>query len=133
MQDTDLTQSAQNYADTLAKSSSAISKASESELTKCAASLYAREKPLLGDVATVLCGENLAYIYDNNQNLTIEACSPGAVVQKLWNSQRLYYNYTYPPTDTNGILRVQDFTQMIWYASSLLFINSLARTANQPS
>lgn len=114
MREVNLTSTAQSYADSLASSGRTISKASDSDLTQCAAGVYAREKPILGDVATVLCGENLAYISNTNSNMTIDSCSPGSIVQKLWNSQRLYYNYTYPPTDTNGIQRVQDFTQMVW-------------------
>ena len=114
MREINLTLTAQSYAEMLANSGQAIRKASESELMQCAAAVYSREKPLLGDIATVLCGENLALISNTNSNLTTDACSPGVIVQKLWNSQRLYYNYTFPPSDTNSVLRVQDFTQLVW-------------------
>lgn len=56
------------------------------------------------------CGESLMMI--NSMNLN-QSCNPDMVVQ-IWNAQRLYYNYTSPPNDTQTRHQFADFTQLVW-------------------
>lgn len=106
----DLTASAQSYADKLAASNSGVSR-DQNVLQECGGILkseYQVDSAL--NSGSTRCGESLAVASGNDLN---KDCNPEIFAQ-IWNAQRLYYNYTFPPNNSMNANRFADFTQLIW-------------------
>jgi hypothetical protein len=106
----ELTISAQEYSDLLAQINTGVSR-NENSLKTCGDRMkrYTIDTQITTGMAA--CGETLALIY-SSQDLK-EACNPETFVQ-LWNSQRLFYNYTFPPNNSLDQTRFSEFTQLVW-------------------
>lgn len=106
----DLTASAQAYADRLAASNSGVSR-DDSVLQVCGGTLKSEyQVDIALNSGSNRCGESLAVA--TGKDLTKD-CNPDIFAQ-IWNAQRLYYNYTFPPNNSMIVNRFADFTQLIW-------------------
>ena len=107
-----LTQSAQGFANYLAMRDSGTLPGSDIDLSNCANYLY-NYKEITNPAATPKCGENLAYVKAEDSEIDW-ACRPEYIIQ-LWESEKLYYDFTNPPSGYNASIElVKEFTQMVW-------------------
>ncbi len=106
----ELTASAQEYSDILAQANNGLSR-NENSLKLCGDRMrgYITDTQITTGIAA--CGETLGIVYSNKD--LKEACKPDVFVQ-LWNSQRLFYNYSFPPYTSLDQVRFSDFTQLVW-------------------
>lgn len=106
----ELTVSAQSYADELAAVNLGVQR-DVNKLIQCGSSL----SQFQSGSSSVMCGESLALVsnFGTDNNNLYQSCNPDLIVQ-LWNSQRLFYNYSYPPNDIAAQEKVADYTQLIW-------------------
>ena len=85
---------------------------SDIDLSNCASYLY-NYKETTNPAATPKCGENLAYVEEKDSEIDW-ACRPEYIIQ-LWESGKLYYNFTNPPSGYNTSIQLaNEFTQIVW-------------------
>jgi hypothetical protein len=114
--DSGLSSNSQTYSDTLASTNNGLYTPSANSLTACG-KIMSNQYPTISQTTTSganTCGESYSYIAATaNTNTLYTACDPNAIVQ-LWNSQRIFYNYTNPANDSASLTKFADFTQLVW-------------------
>ena len=108
-----LSSNAQAYSDRLAAQNTGLSTSDTTQLINCGVLLQSQYQSVSGSgVAT--CGQSLAFAAGSAGTTNINTvCNANAIVQ-IWNAERIFYNFTNPPTDSAGLTKVADFTQMVW-------------------
>jgi hypothetical protein len=113
-----LTNSARNYANLLSQSDAGTISGSDSDIIDCATDLFNKESLSISDTATPRCGENLAFAQGTSSD---DFCKANIIIQ-IWESEKFYYNYSYPPSDETSKDQVKYFTQMVWYVNYLNYL-----------
>ncbi len=111
--DSNLTNSAQNYAVYLARQDLGTASAADTDLINCASQLLSSTNTTNSCNESKYCGENLAFSEMNSTTKPIDICNPELIIQ-IWESEKYYYNYTSPPANDTTKAQVAQFTQMVW-------------------